>query len=85
MAAHTSAGGHRGQLLSGDVLCGCFHCCQMFAPTSIIEWVDPDDAGVGQTALCPPCGIDSVIGSCSGYPITADFLNRMQLHWFGID
>jgi hypothetical protein len=26
--------------------------------------------------------IDSVIGSASGYPITAEFLGEMRLQWF---
>jgi acetone carboxylase gamma subunit len=39
--------------------------------------------GVGQTALCPECGIDSVIGDASGYPITEAFLGKMKTFWFG--
>jgi hypothetical protein len=40
------------------------------------------EQGVGQTALCPRCGIDAVIGSASGYPITQDFLQRMRADCF---
>ena len=36
----------------------------------------------GSTALCPRCGIDAVIGSESGYPVTKRFLERMQAQWF---
>ena len=49
----------------------------MFRPQAIWEWIDDD-----QTAMCPYCGIDSVIGSASGYPLTRDFLERMASHWF---
>jgi len=36
------------------------------------------------TALCPHCGIDSVIGSASGYPVSEpQFLKAMHDHWFG--
>jgi len=28
------------------------------------------------------CGIDSVIGSASGYPITTEFLESMNRRWF---
>jgi hypothetical protein len=55
--------------------CGCFYCKSIFAPSKIVEWVDDDD-----TALCPFCGIDSVIGSASTFPITAEFLNRMKAY-----
>ncbi len=65
-------------------LCGCFDCLWMFQPTEIKEWVDESVLdGKGQTALCPKCGIDSVIGSESGYPITKEFLGSMQKRWFG--
>jgi hypothetical protein len=60
----------------------------IFTPLQIEDWVDEwDKNGVeinegGQTALCPKCGIDSVIGSKSGYPITSAFLEKMHAHWF---
>lgn len=43
--------------------CGCFYCCETFEPAEITEWIDPtaDDPQSGETALCPRCGIDSVI------------------------
>ena len=58
--------------------CGCFYCGSIFEPSKITEWIDEDT-----TALCPSCGIDSVIGSASKFPITPDFLKRMQSYWFG--
>jgi hypothetical protein len=48
-----------------------------FPPTKIREWIDQE-----QTALCPECEIDSVIGSASGFPITKEFLELMHAHWF---
>ncbi len=30
----------------------------------------------------PRCGIDSVIGSRSGFPLTPEFLAGMKQHWF---
>jgi hypothetical protein len=71
---------HRNEILTSE-LCGCFYCLAVFPPGEINEWVDTKD-GIGQTALCPKCGIDSVIGSNSGYSIGPEFLARMQKHWF---
>jgi len=34
------------------------------------------------TALCPHCGIDSVIGESSSVPITKEFLGKMKKYWF---
>lgn len=32
--------------------------------------------------MCPYCGIDSVLGDQSGFPITKELLIRMRWHWF---
>jgi NAD-dependent SIR2 family protein deacetylase len=68
---------HRAELGKSD-LCGCFYCMATFSFSMIQEWIDQE-----QTALCPECEIDSVIGSASGFPITKEFLERMHAHWFG--
>jgi hypothetical protein len=50
-------------------------------PSEIEEWTD-ELAGVSTTALCPRCGIDSVIGSRSGFALTSEFLREMHDYWF---
>jgi wobble nucleotide-excising tRNase len=79
--AHKHSSGHRVEVQS-SATCGCFSCCRRFEPSSINEWVDQDEKGTGQTALCPFCGIDSVIGDKSGFPITNKFLAEMNRYWF---
>jgi hypothetical protein len=78
--AHRHSIRHRAEVLA-SARCGCFYCGAIFPPAAITEWIDPWE-GVDQTALCPRCGIDAVIGSESGYPITADFLMAMKQQWF---
>ncbi len=78
--AHRHSINNRSELIESDQ-CGCFYCRRLFPPSKIEEWTDDDDE-VGQTALCPYCGIDSVIGSKSGFPITRDFMKIMNRHWF---
>ena len=80
-AAHVHSSNHRAEI-AGSTLCGCFYCCATFASAEIVEWVDENPQGEGQTALCPRCGIDSVIGERSGFPITEEFLSIMNRHWF---
>ena len=58
-------------------------CLATFSPTEIQDWIEDDEADVGQTALCPRCGIDSVIGSKSGISLDVAFLSRMHAYWFG--
>jgi hypothetical protein len=60
-----------------DKVCGCFSCLKIFAPTEIKEWVDED-----KTAICPYCGIASIISESSKIPITKDFLEEMNNYWF---
>lgn len=77
LGAHQHSDHHRAELLRSNV-CGCFYCLKTFAPTEIDAWIDDE-----QTAQCPKCGIDSVIGSASGYSIDDTFLREMNRHWFG--
>ncbi|MEM7180329.1 MAG: cytoplasmic protein [Spirochaetota bacterium] len=57
--------------------CGCFYCLEVFQPTEILLWTDELS-----TAICPRCGVDSVLGSASGYSLEPDFLKDMQEYWF---
>ena len=75
--AHKYSSNHKASLLK-DTKCGCFFCLKIFSPTEIEEWIDD----VEGTAICPYCGIDSIIGESSGYPITTGFLSEMNKYWF---
>jgi hypothetical protein len=74
--AHQLSIHHRTDILRSE-RCGCFYCLRIFLPSEIEEWVDD-----GQTALCPYCGIDSVLGSASGIEISQDFLGQMRERYF---
>lgn len=62
--------------------CGCFHCGSIFAPEEVKEWCDSDHID-DRTALCPRCGIDSVLGDDCGIEITAEMLVLMNYQFFG--
>jgi hypothetical protein len=80
--AHRHSTHHREEIRSSE-RCGCFYCLAIFTPFEIKEWTDISESRPqGETAVCPKCGIDSVIGSESGYPITKVFLESMSRHWF---
>ena len=76
IAAHDYSANNK-ESLEKDTKCGCFYCAEIFDPAEITDFADN-----GKTALCPYCGIDSVIGESSGFPITKEFLNKMKAHWF---
>lgn len=80
-AAHQFSSNHRKQIVDSE-LCGCCFCLEIYPPSRINEWIDEDENEVGQTALCPFCGIDSVIGSASGVSLNKQFLSEMHKIWF---
>jgi hypothetical protein len=75
-AAHKHSFKSRKEVMASE-LCGCFYCLATFPPTEIEEWTDDE-----QTPMCPKCGIDSVIGSASGFSIDKEFLKSMNARWF---
>ena len=74
--SHKYCTGNKEQL-KNDAVCGCFYCLEIFSPKEIKMWLDREN-----TALCPYCCLDSVIGESSGYPITKEFLKKMNEYWF---
>jgi hypothetical protein len=88
LAAHRHITNNRGEIEASKV-CGCFYCMQMFPPSEIVAWagfdmnnLDDPDATNAETALCPRCGSESVLGDKSGYQINAAFLSSMHEAWY---
>lgn len=75
-SAHKLSSNHRDQLKSG-IQCGCFYCLHVFSSSEIQDWIDNE-----QTAVCPYCGIDSVIYDHLGFQLTESFLQGMHHYWF---
>lgn len=77
--AHAKSSSHKAEILSGN-LCACFYCEHSFLPGDIVEWIEEPKGG--ETAICPKCGIDSVLSD--NLPIDdKEFLNEMNNYWFG--
>ena len=76
VAAHVHASQHRGEVEASEK-CACFFCFRKFTPGEITSWID-----AGQTALCPKCGLDSVLGSASPPGIDDRFLRKMHQHHY---
>jgi len=75
-AALKHAVNHRAEL-DDSAHCGCFFCFRTFAASDIKIWIDKD-----QTALCPRCGIDAVIGTASGFHVDDRFLRKLNIFRF---
>lgn len=57
--------------------CGCFYCKEIFGAKEVVDFLAREE-----TALCPRCMIDSVIGDASGFEINGAFLDEMHRWWF---
>ena len=68
---------HNNDEIARSQQCGCFSCCKVYGASEVVDYVDN-----GETAVCPHCGIDSVIGDASGIDLTPQFLNAMLRRWF---
>lgn len=66
-------------ILSGE-RCGCFACTNLFYTYEIQYWICNE---YEETALCPYCFQDALIGENSGFTITREFLIAMNEHWYG--
>jgi hypothetical protein len=77
--AHKKSIYHETKIINSK-LCGCFYCKKNFEPEKILEWTDKNSKK-GKTAICPNCGIDSVLAD--EFPIEDQlFLNQMNELWF---
>lgn len=55
MTLHNGCVQNKNAMKNSNV-CGCFNCMETFYPNEVTSWTDG-----GSTALCPYCGVDSVI------------------------
>jgi hypothetical protein len=88
LAAHRHTSKNRREIEASTV-CGCFYCMQVFSPDEVVAFTGLDEINLddpaaidAETAVCPRCGSESVIGNKSGYDISPQFLSRMHDAWF---
>ena len=62
--------------------CSCYFCRQTYSAREVNDWIN-DERGV--TAICPVCGMDSVIGDACGTPIDKVLLKELNLAFYGED
>jgi len=74
---HKKSSYHRNELFCFN-WCGCFYCRKSYRPSEIKEWTDLKD-----TAICPRCGIDSVLPMDEHNTDNINVLNDMYEYWFG--
>lgn len=70
------------QEIQDSSLAGCFYCLEIIKSEDIDseQFINEDDGQ--QTAWCPKCGIDALLGDASGLPIKTEFLSAMRDKFF---
>lgn len=76
--AHRSSFKNEEQIRASKV-CGCFSCKKIYPAAEVVLVPEADGK---KTAWCPYCDVDAVLGDASGYPITEEFMERMNKEWF---
>jgi hypothetical protein len=65
------------QSMAPGAACRCFYCLQAFPVERISRWTDDD-----KTALCPICGVDSVLSSSSD-GLSDALIQQLHAAYFG--
>lgn len=65
------------QPLSEGGLAGCYYCLNIYPANEVVDFIEQE-----KTALCPKCGIDSVLPETSGYPLNKIVLQELRNFWF---
>lgn len=65
------------QEIQNSEYCGCIACQKIYPADVVIDFIDD-----GETALCPECGVDAVIGDGSGLALNKEILKALNTRWF---
>ncbi len=67
---------HNREEIERSMRCACFDCGKTYDASEVTLWTDN-----GDTALCPHCGMDCVLGDAAGHELTPQFLRAMRHRW----
>lgn len=68
---------HNKSLIDTSQKCYCFYCKTVMDSREIKKYTDD-----GQTAICPECGMDSIIPDSIGETIDETVISEMNDYWF---
>lgn len=62
-----------------SIKCVCFHCFRTFPPKEIETYLGENDGK--ETALCPYCMCDTIIGDASGITLSDDLIDAIAYEY----
>lgn len=54
-------------------MCGCYYCLSVYPSNEVFKWIDKNN----DTALCPRCGIDSVLPNVTDVHSLKEMRNKL--------
>ncbi len=79
---HKFCSGNKAAISASDQ-CGCFYCREIFPASEVTEWTWMRREDPPTTALCPRCGIDSVLPD-KQVELSEAMLQEMSERWFSV-
>lgn len=64
------------KLIESSFFVGCFHCLKIYKKEEIVQYTDKE-----QTAICPYCKIDAIIGDNCGFDLNENILQKANKYW----
>ena len=61
--------------------CGCYFCKKTYSARKVKDWEQGENGRA--SAICPECGMSTVIGDASGAPLTKELLEEMNKAFYG--
>jgi hypothetical protein len=58
-----------------SVKCACFHCFRIYESVAVDTFLQENDGQ--ETALCPTCITDTIIGDASGFNLTDEMIDAL--------
>ena len=59
--------------------CACFHCFRIYDSTDVETFLKDNDGE--ETALCPVCTTDTIIGDASGFNLTDELIDTLAYEY----
>ena len=72
---------HNRCIIEKSKVAGCYYCLKLYDASLINEYVDIED----DTAVCPYCHVDSVLGDADGLPKENTTIYLQYMRWYGFD
>ena len=62
--------------------CACFYCQEVFRATEVKDYIVEPSMDYKETALCPRCGADTILGDAAGIPFYKELIEKLHHHYF---